>query len=82
VSNLQKLVQKFLYEQDSISVSDVRRLCYGFGYEEHKSPGSHLAFRKKGNPPIIVTTVKGRYIKRYNVKKIVNILNLEEYFEN
>jgi len=82
VASFEKLVQKFLHEQDAISASDVRRLCHGFDYEEYKSPGSHLAFRKKGKPPIIVPTVKGRYIKRYNVKKIVNILNLEEYFEN
>ena len=82
MSSFEKIVEKFLHEQDAISASDVIRLCRGFDYRLHNSPGSHLAFRKKGKPPIIVPTVKGRYIKRYNVKKIVNILNLEEYFEN
>ena len=82
MSGLEELIEKFLYEQSNIIAGDVRRLCHGFDYEEHKSPGSHLVFRKKGKPPIIVATEKGRYIKRYNVKKIVNILNLEEYFEN
>ena len=82
MSSFEKLIHKFLYGQNTISASDVRRLLYGFEYEEHKSPGSHIAFHKKGKPPITVSTVKGRYIKRYNVKKIVNILNLEEYFEN
>jgi len=82
VSGFEKLIKKFLYEQDNISADDVRRLLNDFDYEEHRSPGSHLVFRKKGKPPIIVTTVKGRYIKRYNVQKIVNILNLEEYIED
>jgi predicted RNA binding protein YcfA (HicA-like mRNA interferase family) len=82
VSSFEKLVQKFLYDQNSISANDVRMLCDGFGYEEYKSPGSHLAFRKKGKPPLTVSTVSGKNIKKYNVKKIVNFFNLEEYFGN
>lgn len=82
MSSFEKLIEKILYEQDAISAGDVRRLLRGFDYEEHRSPGSHLVFRKKGKPPIIVPTVKGRYIKKRYIKKIVNILNLEEYIEN
>lgn len=79
--SLEKLIKKFLYKQDNINVGNVRGLLRDFDYKEYKSPGSHLVFRKTGKPPIIVATVKGRYIKKFYVKKIVHILNLEEYIE-
>lgn len=83
MSSFEKLIERFLYEQDNISAGDVRGLLHdGFDYEEHRSPGSHLVFRKKGKLPIIVPTVKGRNIKKRYIKKIVNILNLEEYIED
>ena len=82
MSKFGRLVEKFLYEQYNITTGDVRRLLHGFDYEEHRSPGSHLVFRKKGKPPIIVPTVKGRSIKKQYVNKIVNILSLEEYIED
>jgi hypothetical protein len=81
MSSFEQLVCRFLHSQDNITTGDVRRLVNYFAYKEHKSPGSHIVFRSKGKFPIIAPTVKGRYIKKQYVKKIVNILNLEEYIE-
>lgn len=76
-----KLVRKFVDEPHRISIDDVRRLLDDFGYTERKKPGSEYIFHKKGCYPINVPTVKGRYVKTFYVKRIVKILELEEYLD-
>ena len=82
MSSFVKLIEKFIYNQNEITIGDVRRLADGFGYTEKKKPGSEYTFHRKGSYPFTAPTVKGRYVKREYVKRIVRILGLEEYLEN
>ena len=82
MSSVRKLVGKFLFEQKTIEISDVRRLLVDlFGYEERGNPGSECIFHKKGAYPINVPTVHGRHVKSPYVKRIVKLLSLEEWYE-
>ena len=82
MSALERLVRKFLFKQNGITINDVRRLADSFGYTEKKKPGSEYTFHRTGSSPFTAPTVKGRYVKREYVKRIVRILGLEEYLEN
>jgi len=82
MSSFAKLIEKFVYKQNKITINDVRRLADSFGYTEKKKPGSEYAFHRRGSNPFTAPTVKGRYVKREYVKRIVAILGLEEYLEN
>jgi predicted RNA binding protein YcfA (HicA-like mRNA interferase family) len=81
VSQLGKLVEKFLREPVEVSFTDVAKVLEEFGYEERPSGGGHRAFVKPGHPPKIVPTIKGRRVKRAYVKMIIENLNLEEWYE-
>lgn len=75
----EKLVRKFLTEKKRITVDDCERLLRLFGYESHKSAGSHRVYHKKGETPITVVTPKNtKYVKPGYVDKIVKKLDLEE----
>lgn len=82
MSKFTKLLKKFVYKQNAITISDVRRLADSFGYTEKKKPGSEYTFHRTGSYPFTAPTVKGRYVKREYVKRIARILGLEEYLEN
>ena len=81
VSRTIELVERFLYEQNTIDIDDVRRLLDSFGYTERRKPGSECIFHKKGGYPINVPTVQGRHVKSTYVKLIVKQLSLEEWYE-
>lgn len=82
MSSLENLVNKFVHEQGRVTIDDVRSLLQCFGYSEKKNPGSHCVFHKKRAYPITVPTIKGKYVKKCYVKRIVRILGLEEYLES
>ena len=82
MSRFAKLIEKFVYKQNKITISDVRRLADSFGYTEKKKPGSEYTFHRMGSYPFTAPTVKGRYVKREYVKRIVSILGLEGYLED
>ena len=81
MSGLQKTVLKFLSKQNDITINDVTRLLEGFGYKPRKKPGSEIAFHKKGGYPITVPTIRGRKVKVEYVRRLIKILELEEWFE-
>ena len=81
MSRHEKLIRKFVYKQNEITISDVRSLLGDFGYTEWKKPGSECTFHKKENSPFNIPTVKGRYVKRRYAQIIVRQLKLEEYLE-
>ena len=78
---LEKLVAKFLSKPPDVSFQEVAKLLEAFGYEERPSKGSHRYFIKRGHPSVSVPTVKGRRVKRCYVKRITEILELEEWYE-
>ena len=78
----EKLIKKFLTDKTHITVEDCDRLLTGYGFEYRKSSGSHRAYHKKGERPIIVITPKHtKYIKPEYIERIVQRLNLEEQEE-
>jgi hypothetical protein len=81
VSTFTKLVRKLVDGPAKTRIDEIRRLLDYLDYKERKKPGSECIFHKKGKPPINVPTVKGRYIKTRYVKRLVRILELEEYLE-
>jgi hypothetical protein len=80
MSQLEKLVAKFLSQPPEVSFEEVVTLLEAFGYEERPSK-KHRVFTKGGRWPIIVPTVKGRRVKQVYVKRIVDILELREWYE-
>ncbi len=82
-ASFQKLVWKFVNEPNEITSDECRRLLEYLGYEPNKKPGSETVFHKKGALPINVPTPKGnKYVKSPYIKRIVKLLELEEYRED
>jgi predicted RNA binding protein YcfA (HicA-like mRNA interferase family) len=79
MSQLDKLVEKFLREPPEVLFTDVVKVLEAFGYKERSSGGgSHRAFVKPGHLPKIVPTIEGRRVKRVYVRMIIENLNLED----
>lgn len=78
---IEKLVELFLREPPEVSFQNVVKVLEGFGYEEQPSKSGHKVFTKPGEYPITVPTVKGRRVERAYVRKIVERLGLEEWYE-
>jgi predicted RNA binding protein YcfA (HicA-like mRNA interferase family) len=77
MSSAEKLVNKFL-SRKNITVEDCDRLLTTFGYEFHKSGGSHRVYHKKGAKSITVVTPKhSRYVNSAYVDLVIKALNLE-----
>ena len=81
MSSLDKLVRKFICQPNTITIKDIERLLEAFGYEEKKKPGSERVFHKKEAYPITVPTVSGRAVKSRYIRRMVKLLNLEEWIE-
>lgn len=79
--SLGKLVSRFLTEPHRVDFDDVQRLLEAFGYQLRKGPGSHRVFHKRGAGSITLPTVEGSHIKAVYVKRVVDWLNLEEWYE-
>lgn len=81
MSRLEKLVELFLRKPPEVSFQDVVKVLQAFGYKERPSKSGHKVFAKPGAYPITVPIVKGRRVKRAYVRKIVERLGLEEWYE-
>ena len=81
MARLEKLVELFLREPPGVSFQDVVKVLEAFGYKERLSKSGHKVFAKPGEYPITVPTVKGRRVKRAYVRKIIEHLELEEWYE-
>lgn len=81
MSQLEKLVAKFLRQPPEVRFKEVVTLLEAFGYWQHSVKGSHFTFVRRGARPITVPTVKGRRVKKYYVQRINEILELEEWYE-
>lgn len=78
---LEKLIEKFLYQPNTVTVKDIEVLLEAFGYEEKRKPGSERVFHRKESYPINVPTVHGRAVKSRYIKRISKLLNLEVVIE-
>ena len=79
MTDIEKLVRKFLTDKTHITIGDCDRLLTSYGYELHKKGGSHRTYHKKGDTPITVPIPKNRKnILSPYVNKIIKDLGLEE----
>ena len=82
MASLEKLVELFLREPPEVLFQDVVKVLKEFGYEKRPSQsGGHRVFTKAGEYPLTVPTVKGHRVKRVYVRKVVERLGLEEWYE-
>jgi len=81
MARLEKLVELFLREPPAVSFQDVVKVLEAFGYKERLSKSGHKVFAKPGEYPITVPTVKGRRVKRAYVRRLIERLELEEWYE-
>jgi len=81
-NKLCKIVKKILQNKKNVRFNDIDKLLKEFNYTEnqHSSGTSHYVYRKKGHNPITIP-FKKPFIKECYVKEIVNILDLEEFYE-
>jgi predicted RNA binding protein YcfA (HicA-like mRNA interferase family) len=76
VSGNEKLVRRFLAKKN-ITVTDCDKVLTLYGYELHKSRGSHKVYHKKGAMPVTIVVPKGtRYVKTPYIDAIIRILKL------
>ena len=67
MANIRKIVKGFLREPKpaEFDFKDVQKVLEAFGYEmETRSGGSHFQFRKKGKPPITISSHSMRKVKK------------------
>ncbi len=81
VSRLCKLIETLLRLPPEAKFKDVEKILEEFGWELNRTRGSHHVFTKPGRRPLTVPTVKGRTVKTTYLKKLIELLELEEYHE-
>lgn len=81
MTKLEKLVESFLSNSNDFKFSDVEKVLSAFGFEEVRSKGSHHMFRHPdGREPLSIPK-KGKKVKKTYIKRIVQLLELEEWYE-
>jgi len=82
MSDLDKLIEKFLRKPPQVSFEDVVKVLEAFGYELRSAGGgSHRFFAKPGHRGKTIPTLKGRYVKRRYVSMVIDNLELEDWYE-
>jgi predicted RNA binding protein YcfA (HicA-like mRNA interferase family) len=81
MSKFEKLVLSFLTEPTEVSFADARKLLNSFDFEEDGVSGSHHIFRHPDGHMISIPTKGGQKVKGIYIKKINQILKLEEWYE-
>jgi predicted RNA binding protein YcfA (HicA-like mRNA interferase family) len=81
MAKFHKLVLSFLKNPIEVSFADVKRLLTEFGFHEDSISGSHHMFRHEDGRMISIPIKGGHKVKGIYVKKINQLLNLEEWYE-
>ncbi len=55
---------------------DVRRVLEGLGYVQRRQKGSHVTFKKPGEPSVPFPLVAGRKVRRIYVEQFLDKLGL------
>lgn len=79
MARLRKLVERVLATPSDLRFDDVRSLLGAFGFLEVRASGSHHVFRDAGGEMIVVPR-SGSRVKRAYVRRIVEMLNLEDWY--
>jgi len=79
---LKKLIEEILALPVEIEIGKIETILVYFGWRKNKVKGSHFYYYKDGEFPLVIPTLKGREIKIDYIKKVIEFLNLEEWYEN
>jgi predicted RNA binding protein YcfA (HicA-like mRNA interferase family) len=82
VSRLEKLIAHLRSEPSEASFSDVKRILETFDFREVRSSGSHHIFRHQDGRQITIPKDSGRKVKRIYLKKLIDLLGLDDYDSN
>ncbi len=82
MSSIKRRVRKVLRNRKSISFDDLDNLLVYFGYDKRNPGGgsSHFTYSKPGEK-YIITIPKKKPVKEFYVKRIIEILQLEDWYE-
>jgi len=82
MANICKRIGKILKNRKDVTFEDLDSiLCYmGYTKRQPKGGSSHYTYSKAGCGHII-TVPKKKPVKEVYVKKVINLLNLEEWYE-
>ena len=78
VTQRNKLIEQIRARPPEASFSDVRRLLEAYGWVLKRRKGSHFHFTKEGERTQTVPVVSGRYVKRYILDQVIDLLGLDE----
>ncbi len=81
-SHILKIIEKILQEPAEMRFKDVEKIVLYFGYELINVKGSHFAYYSEMTGKTIILVKHHNMVKgRGYFKKIKQILNLEEWYE-
>jgi predicted RNA binding protein YcfA (HicA-like mRNA interferase family) len=80
MANLIKIVGKMLGLPSDMLFEEIKVVLRAFGYMPKAKGSSHVVFRKQGCLPITVPKAKNK-VKKCYLKRIIELLNLEEWHE-
>ncbi len=81
MAKLEKLVESFLSNSSDFKFSDVEKVLSAFGFQEARAKGSHHMFRHPDGRKVPAIPKSGKRVKKIYIKKIVQLLKLEEWYE-
>jgi predicted RNA binding protein YcfA (HicA-like mRNA interferase family) len=71
MTDIEKLICRFVTDPLHTTVNDCDRLLTAWGHSLHKKGGSHRTYHKKGDLPVNVITPRG---KKYIMPGYVNFI--------
>lgn len=75
-----KIVEKMLRCPPEMRVDEVKKVLEFFGWQQRNRKGSHIIYCK-GLEELVIVERKGRFIKRIYIKRVIDMLSLEEWYE-
>jgi len=81
VTRLRTLVDRLLADPPEALFAEIRMLLAAFGFVEVRSRGSHHIFRDRRGRMLVLPKLGGRKVKRTYVRRIVELLELEDWHD-
>lgn len=81
MSKIKKLVLFLLSNPVEADFSDIERVLEAFEFPEVRSSGSHIIFRHADGRMQCVPKKKGRKVKQIYIKQVVELLELEDWYD-
>ena len=79
MTQLDKLVRKLKGRPVTAPIGDVRKVLDAYGWEFRSQRGSHLSFRKPGDPRLLtICTESGKTVTTVYLDKVCEFLGLDD----